>query len=314
MHLIYRGLVVVVVGGMGTLTVSAQEGQRPQPSDRQGDIENRVPSSAGTRPSEFQIAASIVIQSDLIKTVSGAAERLSQQPEIRQFAQQLTRTQDDLINALHRPLAAGLRQDGSKTGSVNLALILNEVARQVDGPNNGIQDPANDNGADARQADIQSRQGDGTSAATEANREIRRYGDERGDNGTARRRLRDALPLLRENLPEILDAVSEAIDSGQSPRGGVGLLSFRREVGEKFATSIIEEMRRGPAPYLDAAYLGFETAALLELRDMLSVAKEYVDRDLEELFDRSIQITERQLQQARQLMEETGPQARRADR
>jgi hypothetical protein len=119
------------------------------------------------------------------------------------------------------------------------------------------------------------------------------------DNDTV---LRDVLPVLRENLPLILDTLGETIEGTSAEVTGLAFIALKRQLGDKYTQSMVDELGRSRGGDVGQAYLGFVIAEHLRLIDTLEVAQQHASPELRQVFQRQAERAQARLQQARQLM------------
>lgn len=86
---------------------------------------------------------------------------------------------------------------------------------------------------------------------------LRRDAEDREDrrDGRVRDLMRDAMPVIRQNLPEILDVLGEAVENSGNDDASLALMQFQREVAHNQSKRIVEELTRRPGQF-DPGYLG----------------------------------------------------------
>lgn len=126
------------------------------------------------------------------------------------------------------------------------------------------------------------------------------------------RRFREAVQTLRENLPQLLEQLGESVDSAERENENVRLafIELKRQLGERYAASLIEELERGPRDDVDPGYLGIQVASHIQLIDTMTVAKQHASPELQGLLQQGIDAAWLRLQRARQLMVATAQDRR----
>src|SRR5690606_3829301 len=113
-------------------------------------------------------------------------------------------------------------------------------------------------------------------------------------------RLREPRDRLRDNLPGLVEEVSASMNAmeDRNEETGLAFVDFKRQLGERYAASLIEEMERGPQQDVDPAYLGIMTAAHLQIIDTMTVAREHASPELQKTLDEQISAARERLQTA----------------
>ncbi len=122
-------------------------------------------------------------------------------------------------------------------------------------------------------------------------------------DGRVRELMRDALPVIRQNMPEILDLLGEAVENSTDDNSSLALMQFQREISQSLSTRIIDELTRNPGD-MDPGYLGYELVAHDRLISTIQVAKKYASPQLRSVLEQQSVTLNGQLQEARRLMRE----------
>lgn len=132
-------------------------------------------------------------------------------------------------------------------------------------------------------------------------------GDKVADNDDARRRrvrerLGVLLPAVREELPELLALLGEAIeDEGSGPAAWVG---HQNRVDERILQAKQDELARYDGDRFDQAYLGMRLVTAIEVKAASEVVAQNTDQTLHELLAGTAELLQQQAGQCRQLMDQ----------
>ena len=141
-------------------------------------------------------------------------------------------------------------------------------------------------------------------------REREELREEREERRAARRDRRlldgDAREALRQNLPEILGLIGEAVEAADQDTVGLPFIQLKRQLAHQNAQSMVTELKRQPEGDFDQGYLGFALAHHLRMIDTMTVAKRHASPELSRVLDDSIVSMQEHLGQARQLMQAIG--------
>ncbi len=271
-------------------------------------VEQVTAPAAGTsrlaQLNDFHFAAWVLIESDTIDKVSQWAETHATQESVREFAQENGAAHDAFATSLRGPLTAGKAQDNEK---FDFAVILRDVSNRLA---RNANDPAT-TAPTVTGAPPLTTPPERTSASTErrnseadTSRENRRVIGNLRDRRERDGRLREAVQTFRDNLPGLVDELSASMDQMQQREEEVGLafVDFKRQLGERYAASLIEELERGPQQDIAPGYLGIMTAAHLQLIDTMTVARQHASPELQKTLDEQISAARERLQKARELM------------
>jgi predicted outer membrane protein len=103
---------------------------------------------------------------------------------------------------------------------------------------------------------------------------------------------------LREGEPGV---------SRQQPpaRGGAADWNkIHEQLAQQCLESTKQELGRHQGPGLDQAYMGMQLAAHMHMQDSLKVLRNHVSSDLQQQIDKSLQVVQGHLQEARQIKEQ----------
>jgi predicted outer membrane protein len=126
--------------------------------------------------------------------------------------------------------------------------------------------------------------------------------DERQDLREQRRQ--DLRGFLRDNLPEVLDVVGEAIQAEAQQTVNSPWLKVEQQLGERQAVTLKEELGRYQGAEFDQAFLGYQILAHIRTIDAFKLAQQSASDELRQALADGITTVQGQLQQARLLMEQ----------
>lgn len=115
--------------------------------------------------------------------------------------------------------------------------------------------------------------------------------------------MRDALPVIRQNLPEILDVLGEVAEDAGGEPSSLALMQLQREISQNLTTRINDELSRTPGAF-DQGYLGYELVAHDRMISAIQVAKQYASPSLRSVLEQQLVPLNGQLLEARRLMQE----------
>ena len=91
-------------------------------------------------------------------------------------------------------------------------------------------------------------------------------------------------------------------------------VAIHRELGEQCLASTKQELTRKQGPEFDHCFMGQQFGAHMQVADMLKVLKRHASPQLAEQIDKSSQVVQAHLQEARQFMEKSGTPSERVSR
>ncbi len=256
---------------------------------------------------DFHFATWVLLESDSVNKVNRWAETHAGSPDVQQYARDSIAAHDRLTEQLRGPLAAAFQREGATDNEkFDFGAMLQEVGRRLNEPRPVTPTAATPDSAAApghASASSTAQTQSPSSADRSRERRIGRRGadpsrEERG------RRAREAAATLRENLPQLLEELGESMDAADQENENVGLafIELKRQLGERYAASLISELERGPQGDVDPGYLGIQLVSNLHLIDTMTVAKEHASPELQGLLQQGIEEAGQRVKQARQLM------------
>jgi hypothetical protein len=329
----------VIAAAAVCATAIGQDSANQGATEDRGGVEVNVQIGDAAAPgrleqlSDFHLAAWLILENDTQVQVSQFAHEQAADKRVKKFAKNAATTHSELIAALHKQMGMAEAADGR----FDTAQVLQEIAARLASTQSrsgrytygyrgsDLAEPAADTEQSARpepdqQADDTQEQDDSEeqddlARTDQQSREQRR--DERQDLREQRREelrrqvgdrdrqsLAEVLPVLRDNLPAILDAVGEAIEGTEAETTGLAFLQWKQQLAERYAQSVIEELKKSPKENFDQAYLGFQVASHLRMIDTMQVAKQHASPELASTLDQNMSQLQDQLQQVRDLMHE----------
>lgn len=305
-------LLMTAAAGLG----AAEPAEKSSPADP-GSAEPgvRVQVRVGDAPgqlqrlsqlSDFHLAAWVILENDVQVRVSQYAEEHAQNEEVRNFAQRMVDSHRDLITTLRAPFVGEDRDEGEfdfgeVLQDISQRLAESESTSAARGAERDVNQRSTDNASAVREGADAGRQRDETRAQRREERRAR-ADRSRARESRVRNRLNDVLPVLRDNLPQILDVLGDAIEGTEAEVTGLAFIQLKRQLTDKLAKSMIDELGRSQGAQFDQAYLGWQVVAHLKMIDTIEVARQHASPALVPILDRNIESMENQLAQARTLM------------
>jgi hypothetical protein len=114
--------------------------------------------------------------------------------------------------------------------------------------------------------------------------------------------LAEAGPVLRENLPLILDFVGRAIEQGSADSHGEQWIRLKHQLSERKAASIKNELQQRQGSDFDQAFLEYQCLAQVGMVDMLQVFQQHASPELRSTIDESLAAARDRLERVRQLL------------
>jgi len=128
------------------------------------------------------------------------------------------------------------------------------------------------------------------------------------DGDVRRERLRRALPMLRDSLPDIIDAIGSAIEESERMNADstdLAVLHFKHDVSRRNTDRLKQElMAKQGDNHLDEAYLGYVLLAHLEMIDTLETASQRSSATLKPTLNEGLAMVKEHLTQAKGLMKQ----------
>lgn len=277
-----------------------------------------TPASPERRLSDYHLAAWVILENDVQVRVSRFVQGIGDDKRVRRFAERMADSDRDLIAALHGPLPGADRRDGA----FDAGRVLQDIADRLAKVQASRPAAPEDSGAKSQTAQEPAKHrdtGDATAPATQHAEHQR--GQSRQERQDLREQRRDELrglagdrdrkgaiaevgPVIRDNLPLILDTLGDAIQRSGAQTIGMSFIELRREITRKFADSMIHELEGRRGQGFDQAYLDFEIASHLKLINTMEAIKTQASADLSGAIDRHLATVNKQLQEARDLVHE----------
>ena len=92
---------------------------------------------------------------------------------------------------------------------------------------------------------------------------------------------------------------------GQNRAGGqLDWVSIHKEIGQKCLESIKKELSQASSNEVDHCYMGEQLAAHMGMKDKLTVFKQHASPQLAQQIDKSLQVVDSHLKEAKQIMEQ----------
>jgi hypothetical protein len=85
----------------------------------------------------------------------------------------------------------------------------------------------------------------------------------------------------------------------------LAFIELKRQLGARYATSMIEELRQGRSQDITPGYLGIQLVSNLQLINTMTVAQQHASPELQGLLKEGIEDAQQRVEQARKLMAET---------
>jgi hypothetical protein len=308
---IIRKLIVPALFGALPLNVVAQPpGDSTDPNATRPPTEAPLPAEVReirlSQLNDFHFATWTLIESDSINKVDHWAEERVADPAVKQFARDSIAAHERLLRQLQGPLVEAFQQEGAPANEkFDFGAMLQEVGKRLNEMDTAPATPAVRVEATPRQDATSDSNPPQTEPATPRARE-RRIGRRPSDatREESIRRRREAMDTLRANLPGLLDELGESVEAADRDTENVGLafIELKRQLGEQYATSMIEELDRGPQADITPGYLGIQLVSNLQLINTMSVAKNHASPELQATLQQGIDEARIRVEQARQLM------------
>jgi hypothetical protein len=260
---------------------------------------------------DFHFATWVLIESESINSLNRWAEEQIRDPSVKEFAQDSIAAHDRLMSQLRAPIAESFQEEGGNAnGKFDFGLVLQEVSKRLN-ETNAATTPS----AETTVVVETPREAPATSASETPRpqsddrrpRERRlgqRLADARdGDN----RRTREAVQTLRNNLPRLLDELGASVEAADRNSENVGLafIELKRQLSERYAKSMIEELGQGPQGDIVPGYLGVQLVSNLQLINTMTVAQQHASPEMQGTFQQGIDDARIRVQRARELMAST---------
>jgi hypothetical protein len=222
---------------------------------------------------------------------------------VQQLAADLAQSHAKIAESFRLPAERAATEGQSAVGSGALAQELENVAERLQ---EAAQDttPTGDTAATApRREPPRTRLADrleGNQGLLQRLRDAAQ--DARIRRGTARERVQNVLPILRESLPEVVDLVTEALEESAQPGNASVWLRMQRDFAQRHVAAIQDELTRYEAAAFDQAYLGYEVLMHRQLEAALETAQGYAGEGREPAIAAALQDVQTHSREARQLM------------
>jgi hypothetical protein len=287
-------LSTMIVIGAAVSSLRADEAERQKRSSP--GLTVRAEASATlerfSQLTDFHLASWVILENDAQVRVSRFAEQNAKDKRVKELAGKMVESHTHLMAVLHAHLGIADIPDGD----FDFGEALQEVADRLAKTRPSSSRTARENPVD---------QGSTSDAEEDSEERARRERRTQDANRDLRDRLRNnVLPVLRDNLPAILDVLGEAIEETEAEITGLAFIRLKQQLGEKFAASVIEELKRNNEEDLDQGYLGFQIAAHLRLLDTIEVAKSHASPALAATLDLQLADVGEQLDRVHTLMKE----------
>jgi hypothetical protein len=132
-----------------------------------------------------------------------------------------------------------------------------------------------------------------------------------GREGTARDRLRVVLPALRENLPEVLELVAQAVEEEVEVGGTAAWVERQSEISNQVVQAKIKELQQYQGQSFDQAYAGMALVDTLELQAATRVIANSSTPEVQQLLANVPDQLQNFLQQSRRIKGDVGRPSRR---
>jgi predicted outer membrane protein len=280
------------------------------------------------------LARWLVTDQRLHSEISTFAQQRAHNPQVKQFATSVAQSHSDLLQRLQQLAAV---TPGAAQQAGQLDETLQDLGETLQGRLQ--QQPLARDAARARRQEIREERledqeareerpdrrllnrldrdrSDDSRADDESNDvdqplrdQIRERREERLETAEDREALRDerrqALRgFLRENLPEVLDVVGQALEEEAQQTVNSPWLRFHQQLGQQKSASLREELGRYQGADFDQAFLGYQILAHIEMIDSLKLAQQTATEQLRQTLADGILSAEEHLQNARQLMQQ----------
>lgn len=250
--------------------------------------------------SDFHFATWVLIESDSIRKVDQWAEAQIEAPAVREFAKKSAAAHDRLFLQLRRPLLESYEQGDAS--QFDFGVMLHEIGRRLNETAPPVPRPPDSEASSQERAQPTSQAESHETPNRPRERRIGRRTDlRRSDND---RRRREVVESIRENLPRLLDELGESVDAADRDRENVGLafIELKRQLGDRYATSMIDELKRDAGDGAVPAYLGIQLVSHLQLINTMTVAQGHASQELKGALQEGIEDARLRVQQARELM------------
>jgi hypothetical protein len=258
---------------------------------------------------DFHFATWVLIESDSINNVNRWAEEQVRDPAVKEFAQDSIAAHDRLMSQLRAPIAQSFQEEGgSANDKFDFGLVLQEISKRLNETNAATASPAETTVVVETPRDVPATS---ASESPRAQAEARRPRERRlgqrladaardGDN----RRTRETVQMLRDNLPRLLDELGASVDAADQNSENVGLafIELKRQLSERYAKSMIEELGQGPQADIVPGYLGIQLVSNLQLINTMTVAQQHASPELQGTFQQGIDDARVRVQRTRELM------------
>jgi hypothetical protein len=250
--------------------------------------------------SDEQISAWLAARYDLRGRVSDFAATHASSDDVRQFAQS---AHQGYVKTLARLFASDMATP-AKT-EFDVAGVLEQIATRIrqqraEADSKGQREVRGFRGIKGKDAK------DAGPATSEADKDAKGQirGPHRLEASEDRREafIEKALPMLKENLPQILDTVTEAVRRVQSSASESAVIALEREAARQTADRVCNELAKKKGSEFDRAYLSFEVGTGLCLVESLKAAAPHGSEKLQPVIDASLSLAEADLARACDLL------------